>query len=349
MKFGLVYDFRNPPPPIGSARPLPGLYAAMLEQIQLAESWGYDDIWLTEHHFLDDGYLPSLLPMAAAVAARTSRVTIGTFVVLMPFHHPIRLAEDCAVVDNISNGRLLFGPGVGYRRGEFTTFGIDRRLRGSITEEAVEIMIKCWTEEQFSYHGKHFHFDDVRCTPKPAQKPRIPVWFGATQGDALRRAARLGDGLLHTVAAPPDAPRQFAELLKEFGKDWRHPHVTSMALLFTSDDPQRDWERLKPHALYHLQGYARWYAEDQAWQQGSPPSAFGGQFPTDYADLERTGHYLVGTPDQIVARVKEIYAIAPFERFLYAPIWPGVDPDLAARSVRLFADKVIPALHDLDQ
>ena len=172
MKFGLWYDLRNP---VGSGRRLPDLYRDTLDQIVLAEQLGYDDIWLSEHHFIDDGYLPSLLPFAAAVAARTTRVTIGTNIVLMPFHHPIRLAEDCAVVDNLSDGRFLFGPAVGYRLEEFAGFGVERRYRGSITEEAVEVMVKCWTEEEFSYHGQHFDFDNIRCTPKPVQKPHIPI------------------------------------------------------------------------------------------------------------------------------------------------------------------------------
>ena len=108
MKFGLWYDLRNP---VGAGRRLPDLYRDTLDHIVLAEQLGYDDIWLSEHHFTDDGYLPSLLPFAAAIAARTTRVTIGTNIILMPFHHPIRLAEDCAVVDNLSDGRFLFGPG----------------------------------------------------------------------------------------------------------------------------------------------------------------------------------------------------------------------------------------------
>ncbi len=168
MKFGLWYDLRNPSQ---SGRRTADVYRDTLAQIELAETLGYDDIWLSEHHFVDDGYLPSLLPMAAAVAARTRRVSIGTNVLLMPFHHPIRLAEDCAVVDNLSDGRFIFGPAVGYRLEEFATFGVPRRHRGSLTEEAIEVMQRCWTEEEFDYEGHHFSFRGVRCTPKPARMP----------------------------------------------------------------------------------------------------------------------------------------------------------------------------------
>lgn len=346
MHFGLLYDFRNPPQ---WARPSADLYAALLEQIAFAEQLGFDDIWLTEHHFVNDGYLPSLLPMAAAVAARTQRVTIGFFVLLQPFHHPLRLAEDCAVVDIISNGRLLFGAGIGYRFPEFQSFGIDRRQRASITEESVEILIKCWSEEQFSYRGKHFQFENVRCTPKPVQRPHIPIWFGATQGEALRRTARLGDGLLHTNAAPPDAPFRYADALREYGKNWQQPRVATLRFVFTSDDPERDWDRLKAHALYQERAYASWYAEDPAWQKGSGAAAFGANSPTTYDDLKRLNHYFVGTPDQVIAEIKAFYDVAPFERFLFTPVWPGADPALGARSIQLFADKVMPALRHLDR
>src|SRR5713101_777560 len=112
VKFGYQFDFRNPP---SSARSFETLYADTLKQASLAEELGFDSIWLTEHHFTDDGYLPSMMPMAAAIAARTHRVSIGTYVLLAPFQHPLKLAEDAAVVDVISGGRLRLGIGQGYR------------------------------------------------------------------------------------------------------------------------------------------------------------------------------------------------------------------------------------------
>lgn len=335
VKFGLWFDFRNPP---GSGRSVAETYAATLELIALAEQWGYDDIWLSEHHFIDDGYLPSLLPMAAAVAVRTSRVTIGTNVLLMPFHHPVRLAEDCAVVDNLSNGRLIFGPAVGYRLEEFATFGVPRTRRGRITEEAVEVMKLCWTEEEFSYHGRVFDFANVRCTPKPVQKPRIPVWFGATQGEAIRRAARLGDGLL---GGGPRGRQAYVEALREYGKDWEHPRIASAGRwIFVSNDPEADWERIRPHALYQLQQYAAWFKA-----AGQP--AFGDP-PADYADLESRGLYLCARPDVIAADIRRAYEAAPFERHYYWAVIPGVPIEMAMRSAELFAREVIPLLRDLN-
>jgi alkanesulfonate monooxygenase SsuD/methylene tetrahydromethanopterin reductase-like flavin-dependent oxidoreductase (luciferase family) len=332
MRFGLWYDFRNP---ARWYRPAADLYARTLDQIVRAEELGFDDIWLSEHHFVDDGYLPSCLPVAAAIAARTQRVAIGTNVLLTPFHNPIRLAEDCAVVDIMSNGRFVLGAAVAYRLEEFATFGVDRRQRGSITEEAVEIIRRCWTEDEFSYHGRHFDYDGIRCFPKPVQQP-IPIWFGATQGEAIRRAARQGVGLLG--GGPGRVP--YLEAREEYGKNAGEAHVaSSTGWLFCSEDPKRDWDVLKPHALYQLQNYAAWFMA-----AGQP--AFGDP-PTDFGDLEARGLYLCGTPDQIIEDIRSAYERAPFERHFFWAIWPGVDPDMATRSIELFAREVMPKLRSL--
>jgi probable F420-dependent oxidoreductase len=338
MKFGLWYDFRNPAGAGagGPARSDTELYRQTMDQIVLAEELGFDDIWLSEHHFMADGYLPSCLPMAAAIAARTSRVTIGTNIVLLPFHDPVRLAEDCAVVDVLSGGRFVFGPAVGYRLDEFATFGVDRRHRGSITEEAVEIMVRCWTEEEFSFHGRHFSYDGVRCTPKPVQRP-IPIWFGATAGEALRRAARLGQGLL----GGGPSREEYLRHVRECGKDPASVTIaTAGQWIFCSEDPARDWDMLKAHALYQLQNYAAWFKA-----AGQP--AFGDP-PVDIADLESRGLYLCGTPDQIVASIRQAHEAAPFDRHFFWAIWPGVDVAMANRSIELFAREVIPQLRDLE-
>src|SRR5271166_790176 len=151
VKFGYQLDFRNPP---NAGRSFADLYRDAFKQIDLAEDLGFDSIWLTEHHFTDDGYLPSMLPMAAAIAARTERVTIGTYVLLAPFIHPLKLAEDAAVVDVISDGRLRLGLGQGYRAEEFDGFGVPRNQRLGRTVETIEILKQAWSGQRFSFKGK---------------------------------------------------------------------------------------------------------------------------------------------------------------------------------------------------
>src|SRR5215831_9302729 len=158
FRIGICYDFRNPP---DSGIPMPKLYAAALEQIAWADSIGFDQVWFTEHHFVDDGYLPSWIPIAAAAAARTKRVRFSTDICLLPFNNPIRLAEDLAVLDNISNGRVDLGVGIGYAPHEFRGFGIPVARRVSLADESLEVLTRCFAGERFSYLGKRFKFEDV--------------------------------------------------------------------------------------------------------------------------------------------------------------------------------------------
>ncbi len=151
IKVGYQVDFRNPP---GLGRSFKDLYAQTLAQIETAEALGFDSVWLTEHHFTDDGYLPSMMVAASAIAARTKRVSIGTYVLLAPFQHPLKLAEDTATVDVISGGRLRLGIGMGYRAEEFEGFGVPRNERFGRTFETIEILRRAWTGERFDFHGK---------------------------------------------------------------------------------------------------------------------------------------------------------------------------------------------------
>src|SRR5438128_8585999 len=150
MKFGVMFDFRNP----GQwRRPDALLYKAQLDEIVRLDELGYDNIWLTEHHFVDDGYNPSVLPLAAAIAVRTSRIRIGTFVLLLPFHNPVRVAEDATCVDIISNGRFDLGIGQGYRAEEFAAFKQRRPERSARLAEGVELIRRLWTEERVTFEG----------------------------------------------------------------------------------------------------------------------------------------------------------------------------------------------------
>jgi alkanesulfonate monooxygenase SsuD/methylene tetrahydromethanopterin reductase-like flavin-dependent oxidoreductase (luciferase family) len=132
IRFGLWYDFRNP---AQWRQPADRLYCEILDQIAWGENNGFDDVWLSEHHFIEDGYLPSILPVAAAIGTRTNRIRIASGVLLMPFHNPIRLAEDIATVDVISGGRFELGVGIGFKREEFAGFGVSSKERGARTDQ----------------------------------------------------------------------------------------------------------------------------------------------------------------------------------------------------------------------
>src|SRR6202048_3582377 len=155
LRVGTVYDFRNTPE---SGMDMPSLYAAIMDQVVMLEGLGLDLVWFTEHHFLDDGYLPSWVTMAGAIAARTQRVRLSSDVRLLPFNHPVRLAADLGGLDNISNGRIEVGVGMGYAPHEFRGFGLPVSRRVSLTDEGIEVLRQCFTGEKFSFHGKALRF-----------------------------------------------------------------------------------------------------------------------------------------------------------------------------------------------
>jgi len=176
IRFGLWYDFRNPPQ---WRQPADRLYREILDQIAWAENSGFDDVWLSEHHFIEDGYLPSILPAAAAIAARTNRIHIASGVLLTPFHNPVRLAEDIAIVDIISGGRFELGVGIGFKQEEFSGFGVSSKERGVRTDQALDILRRALAGETVTLKSPFFDFQDVKVTPEPIQKVLSAIMPGS--------------------------------------------------------------------------------------------------------------------------------------------------------------------------
>lgn len=284
MKYGLLYAFRNPPP----GQPFPQVYEQIFEQIVFAEQLGFDAVWLTEHHFAPDGYSPSVMPLAAAVAARTRRLSIGTCVLLLPFHHPVRLAEDIAVTDIIANGRLILGVGSGYRVEEFAGYGQDLAERGSLMDEGLEILLGCLREPRFSFTGKHWSVRDVSVTPRPVQQPHPPVFLGrATSRRVLRRAARLG---VEGIAGIP-SPELYAYFRQELARHNRNPQemrYLALRWVYTDTSVARAMAEIGPFAQYEHDVYREWWSH----QDGRVMS---GRLEDDY---------IVGEPERCVARMQ---------------------------------------------
>src|SRR5947209_8414965 len=197
--------------PPGSERTFEQEYREVLDLVRLAETLGFDSAWVSEHHGSSDGYLPSLLPMLAAFAAATERIRLGTGVRLTPFHDPLRLAEDAAVVDQLSGGRLILGLGLGWRDEEFRMFGQPVEERVKRTVDAVEILRRAWTGERFSYQGSVYSCDRVKVTPAPSQRPGPPIYLGGFTDQAVRRAGRLGDGYIRSRGGIEDGREAVAQ------------------------------------------------------------------------------------------------------------------------------------------
>ncbi len=192
-----------------------------LRECQRAEQAGFDSVWLGEHH--NNPILhPAPLIGLAAIASRTSRIGLGTGVLLLPFYHPMMVAEEGAMVDMISGGRLILGIGAGYAPEEFAAFGTPLKERGSRLEEGAALLSRLWTEEHVSHRGKHYQLDDATVAPRPVQRPRPAIWFGAWAEPALNRAARLGDawfiGPSANLAELTPCARMYRKACSDHGK-----------------------------------------------------------------------------------------------------------------------------------
>jgi alkanesulfonate monooxygenase SsuD/methylene tetrahydromethanopterin reductase-like flavin-dependent oxidoreductase (luciferase family) len=198
MKFGTFFFFQAAP-----GHRHADIIHRELEQVEWTEELGFDEVWFTEHHFIDYGLSVDPSSLAAAAASRTRRVRIGLAAAILPFHHPLRLAEQMALVDIISNGRLDVGVGRGNRPAEFAGYRVPQIESRDRFEETVEILRLAWTQERFSFHGRFFDFDDVRVIPKPMQQPHPPIYQVCVSKDGIENTALRGWPMLNSVLTGP--------------------------------------------------------------------------------------------------------------------------------------------------
>jgi alkanesulfonate monooxygenase SsuD/methylene tetrahydromethanopterin reductase-like flavin-dependent oxidoreductase (luciferase family) len=327
-EFGLLYDFRQRAP---TSQPYGSYYAECLAHVQAAEELGYQAVWLAEHHCTPDGFLPSPLVAAAAIAARTSRVRVGTSILPLPLHHPLRVAEDAAVVDLLSGGRFVLGIGQGYAAHEFEAFGVDRRLRPSLLEDGIAILRGAWEQGRTGFDGRRWRLPDLPFGPRP--DGRIPIYLGAVSRQALDRAVRLADGVLVYCSTPEDFVARYdllQQVLGEHGRDERGFPFVATGIVHVDRDADRAWEEAAP-AIAYLEGGIASYA---AGRGGSPPD----QRP----EVPRPAGLLVGAPDQVAERLVALHRRAPYDQFAFWGRLPGFTHEQALRSIRLFAGEVAP-------
>lgn len=320
--------------PLDGSRSAAVEYAELLELAELAEAVGFDSVWTSEHHFAGDSWLPSQLPLLAAIAARTSRLKLATGVVVAPLHHPLRLAEDAAVVDQISGGRLILGLGVGYRTEEFRSFGVSFDERTARLVETVEILRLAWSGERFSFKGRFHELDRVRVTPTPAHP--IPIWLGAGVPAAIRRAGRLGDGFL-AMPCPPEELRAQVALAEEGAAERGNKagSFPSGVVLFAWLGP------VDGHVLRSV-----WHHENVvvAWRGGEDSPEWPLRLPP--AADELPARLLRGEPEQVVEALAPYAALAE-DRDLTLVVrlhYPGLSVRRVGPAIERFGAEVIPAL-----
>jgi alkanesulfonate monooxygenase SsuD/methylene tetrahydromethanopterin reductase-like flavin-dependent oxidoreductase (luciferase family) len=321
VRIGIYFDLRNPP---RWERDPTAVYGEALELCEQAEAWGIDNVWASEHHLFEDGYLTQPLAFLTAVAARTQRVRLGTAVLLAALRHPLHVAEEAAFVDILSGGRLDLGIGAGYRIPEYAAFDADIAQRYGTTDARVR-QIRDWL------HGG-------KMTPPPVQDP-LPIWLGYMGPKGAARAGRLGTGLLTLDRALLEPYRQG---LSDGGHDPDTARMTGLLNIVVADDPDAAWPRIREHLAYQLDTYRAYGTEGTGlpaprpvdpdrWRQASPTPGTLPQFQ-------------LLTPDAAVTAILDATEGLPTVGCHLWTTIAGMPTDLVQRHVELLATVVAPAV-----
>ncbi|CAM5701108.1 LLM class flavin-dependent oxidoreductase OS=Streptomyces alboniger OX=132473 GN=CP975_25770 PE=4 SV=1 [Streptomyces alboniger] len=313
-----------------AARPaaLSDRYQAALEMSTYADDRGITTIQTEEHHGAENNWLPSPFTFAGAVFGATRRISVTVSAIIGPLHDPLRLAEDIAVLDLLSGGRLVTVAGIGYRPEEYEQAGVDYHRRGKLQDELLETLLKAWTGEPFTFRDR-----TVRVTPRPLTQPHPLLLVGGSSKAAARRAARLGLPFFPS-AHLPELEAYYKERLAEHGtKGWTMMPAAETPLLHIADDPERTWAEHGRHFLHEARTYASWQSEDIRSAVRSTA--------TTVEELRAEGVYRVLTPEECVT-----YAKGDAGSLVLHPLSGGMPVDEGWRSLHHFCENVLPRLKD---
>ena len=327
MKFGFI-------PTEGGA-----FYPEFLEEVLSGESLGFDSVWLEEHHGVKDHYWPSPLTGLAGVATRTERIAIGTNILVLPFYHPVRVAEDAALLNIMSRGRFILGAAIGYKPDEFALYQTPMEKRGARFEEAIRLIKLLWTQETVDFEGRFYRLEKMKIEPRPATPP--PVWLGGWGELALARAARLGDAWI---------PGPTANLQKLLGsqKLYRQNLMAAQVDPATRPTPltrevviaetdQRAWEMAEKHLLVN-------YRDEYGGGKWEHP-LIGREDTTPVANLESISQerFLIGSPERVIQQLQKFKDTFGVDHLICRLFFPGIPHDFILRELQLLASEVMPA------
>jgi alkanesulfonate monooxygenase SsuD/methylene tetrahydromethanopterin reductase-like flavin-dependent oxidoreductase (luciferase family) len=347
MEFGLFFLMQR-----DEAWTEQDVYDSGLEQMLAAEALGYSSVWIAEHHFNDYGLCPSPPVLAAFVAARTTTMRLGMGVSLLPLHHPVDLAEQLAVLDVVSGGRLDVGIGRGGTLQDYQTFQSDRGDSRARVEEGIELIRQSWSGAPFDFQGRFHSAERLHVRPRPAQRPHPPLFIAANSEDSVLSAARLGLPTLSSFFVP------VAELQKRH-QVYRDAALAAGRSLFEIEElERRSWGMRVVHvapdraeALRAIEapfmGYQRRMSVLRSDSTGgSVPSSFDRSLLRlrEFREYLADGWTLVGTPDEVRDDLQKFREATGYERVLLVMALPGLDTGRALRSMRLFAEHIAPVM-----
>ena len=337
MKFGAFFLSGSPEREDPAA-----VFARLEEYIVLAEELGYDSVWFAEHHFSNYGYIPNPLLMATRAAAITERVRIGTAVLVLPFWHPLRVAEDIALTDHLTGGRLEVGVARGYQPFEFRRFGLTFDEARERTDESLEILLRALSGEPFEWSGDHFEIPETTVLPAPLQQPRPPVWLAAHTPESFELAARLGLNAFttnsgRTVATLREGWNAYQDALAKYPEA---PHVLGVQAQICVAPTDEAAAEQAQHFLYQTrQATALRGGTEQVDSGVSTPIPFEGEADLDEVFEERT---LSGNPDTVADKLAAYAHVAEIDQLNCVFQVGSMEPKLVRQSMTMFASEVAP-------
>lgn len=349
MRFGQLHLFENP-----AGRSEKEIVDEQFDVMVRAEEFGFDSVWPAEHHFSEYGYCASPAVTLAAVAARTKRVRVGTGVVVLPLNHPIRVAEDFALLDLMSDGRVDLGVGRGYQPHEFHGYGIDQTRSREMFHESVEIIQKAWTEERLSYEGEFYRFHDLSVRPKPLQQPHPPIWMASLSPETFELCGRYGFNLMcapvfgfnvNTGVTQIDAYRQ---ALSDHGRDPAAHEIGGLIMTYVAETTQQALEDFRDAVMWYYRTFAKYIAPPKG--QAAVKTYEFYTRARDFLEVVEwdaivgAGAVVCGSPEQVVDRIAQIRELTGMTHYLAWTRIGGLAHPKVLRSMELMAERVMPQL-----
>lgn len=347
LRFGMLHLLENP-----SGKTEHQIVGEQIAILRAAEDLGFDSVWPAEHHFSEYGYCVSTGLMLAALAQVTTRIRLGTGIVVLPFHNPIRVAEEFALLDLMSDGRVDFGIGRGYQPHEFRGYGVDQTKSRGIFNEAIEIIQQAWTEERVNFSGVHFRFQDVTVRPKPLQKPHPPIWMAALSPESFVQAGRKGFNLL---CAPVfgfggksglDSIDAYRKALRDAGYDPSSRQIAALCMLYVSESREQAARDFADPVIWYYRTFSKYIAPPPG---EAPVKTYEPYVATrdlaaavTWEQLQSLGAVICGTPEEATERIADLQRTLGFTTLLCWTRLGGLDHRKVLASMKLMERRVIP-------
>jgi alkanesulfonate monooxygenase SsuD/methylene tetrahydromethanopterin reductase-like flavin-dependent oxidoreductase (luciferase family) len=325
MKFGFIPTEGGP------------FYQEALAEAVRGEELGFDSVWLEEHHSIRNHYWPSPLIALAGIATRTSRILLGTDIAVLPFYHPVRAAEDAALLGVMSGGRFIFGAAIGYRPPEFELYGVSLDDRGGRFVEMLKIMRALWREERVEFQGKFFQVAGG-IEPRPEQP--VPVWLGGWGPLSLKRAAELAEAWVPGPTAGLEklleAQQQYRACLVQAGKDPAAAPAPITREVVIADTSERARELAERHLLVN-------YRDEYGGGWQHPLIGSQDATPVNQLDALKRDRFIIGNPDECIAAIRRFVDAFGMDHLICRLYFPGMPHEHILRELDLLANEVFPA------